>query len=663
MADVGLRDREAFGSGGRREEPTLAPPVTAPGTSTVLARPAKALLPSFGGDPASLVDALGIEPTLAQLAELAAHRSTAAPLTIGVLGGAGSGRSFALSRLTSRIRDLAAAAGKTRESPFFDRIHVQAIDAAALDGDPATALAARLHAGLRDPYPALAREIGHSARDPHAVLRETNEKLDDARRRLDAERRALDDAGSRRARIVETVLYEASGSQVDAYARANRAGIENRLHAFGIPGDAIRTYKDLVQSAANSGGKPGLALRSLWAFKGQGKLIVAAILLIAIGVGLGIAIDDQAGWLAELRTSTKAGAPVADWFSTHMGLLGTLRTGAFVLAALCVALSLWRAIAFLQPIFKGAWLLGSDLETRRRDLDGLYAHQTKRVDALDADVERLTAQAAEAERRAGAGGDAGSFEPSPFAGVQEAAQTERFFTELRRRTAGGASVVGRVDDGATAAPQRIVLAIDHLDAVDPGRARDILDALHRTLGGSIVTLVAADPARLDADAGSCERWFGIPLRLDAADRDQSELVRAALGRRVAAAPAAKPDARTSVLDVPIGEEEADLLAELAALAGPTPRSARRFVTLYGLARLDTGVDRRALALMLALANGGTEAEKVAMAEAVGAGDASAPLRLAKTSPRLAAALVDAGPISHAEASAAARRAALFSLPA
>ena len=333
---------------GRIEPASAAPAVLV--TPPPRAAPVRAI---FAGDRADGRDVLGVDATLAHLAQLVAHKGTQGPLCIGLLGGPGSGKSFALGRLTARIGDLALAAGQT-QGPFLSRIHVQTIDAASLDGDPALAIAARLHAGLRQPYPDLAREIGATARDPHVVLREANEKLDESRRRLDAERRALDDAGSRRARLTETVLYEAAGSQVDAYARANRAGIEGRLNGFGLGGDPIRTYKDLVQLVAGSGGKVGLALRSLWAFRGQTKLIVLAIFLVAAGIGLGIAINDQAIWLGDLRGGQKAGASVADWVQAHIGLLGTAQTAAYGLAALALAFNLFRAISFMRPILVGA---------------------------------------------------------------------------------------------------------------------------------------------------------------------------------------------------------------------------------------------------------------------------------------------------------------------
>ncbi len=676
MAEVGLRDLGSFVPGGRgldaAREPTMPRAASYTGAVSdrdVLVTPPPPPAPSlglFGGQRADGPDALGLDETLRHLAELALHRGTAGPLCIGVLGGPGSGKSFALSRLASRIRDIAGAAA-TAQGPFLSRVHVQAIDAASLEGqDPALALAARVHAGLRQPYPEVAREIGATARDPHVVLREANEKLDDARRRLDSERRALDDASSRRARLTETVLYEAAGSQVDAYARANRPGIEARLAGFGLGGDPIRTYKDLVRLVAGSGGTFGLALRSVWAFKGQTKLILLATVLVVLGVGLGIAIDDRAIWLGDLRAGPKTGVSVADWLDAHIDLLSTLRTGAFGLAALAVVANLFRAASFLRPVVKGARLLENDLDNRRRDLDGLYAHQTKRVDALEGDVERLTREVTDAERRAAGAGGHASGEPSPFEPAGGAAQAQSVFETLSSMMATpGANV-----------PQRIVLVLDHLDAVAPDRACALFDALHRTAGPGIVTLVGVDPDRLDPDGdgrAALERWIQVPLRLDVALSEESAravgatLVREALGHgcRGRDLPSSKPDASRSDLDAPVEDEEADLLASLADLAGRSPRAIKRFANLYLLARLGDDRPLGVLAFMLALALGGTDAERGLVADALAAGPINGPFDLPRADGRLReafASVVEAGgAVNRGDAAEAARRAAMFSM--
>lgn len=608
MADVGFRDLIGSFAPGFRTEPTVAPPPhdilsaddAAPQPAMVTPPPPP---PLFGPD-RKVGDGLGLEPTFARLAELVLHRRTGTPYVVGIGGAAGSGKSVALGRIAALAKTLAADAAAAPSTPFVSRLHVATVDAAALDGEPMLALAGKLHASLRGPYSDLARDIGQLARDPHATLRDCNDRLDDARRRLDGERRALDDAGSRRARLVESVLYESSGSAVDAFARANRASLERRFAGFGLGGDTLRTYKDFVLNAAGSGGQVSLALRALWAFKGQLKLIVLAILLVATGIGLGIALDTRDAWLADLRGGPQAGVGVANWLQVHLDLLSTGRTAAFVLAALCIAANLWRTVSFFRPIARGTVLLGSDLEGRRRDLDGLYAHATKRVDALELDVERLTREAGAAERRA-----VGLAEPSPFEPANAGAASA-LFASLAAATECTAS-------GAVAAPERVLLVLDGLDGLTPDRALAVLSALKRGLGAGAIALVAFDPARFDTAATVVlERCIDLAVILSPLEAAET-LVTRMLG--LVSTPSASPRSApaTSAIDAPLDPGEAELLVAVAPLAGSTPRSTRRFLDLYRLARLDGDAPRGALAFALAMRLGATAEERDSAALAFG----------------------------------------------
>lgn len=663
MTDAGLRGIGSLTSKGMREklvEPT-APPLPEPATrADVIVTPPPPATPAraiFAGDHPHGGDALGIDAALAHIAELLAHKRTKGPICVGLVGGAGSGKSFALTRLVARVRELAGAA-RQAPGPFEPTIHIETIDAATLEGDPALALAGRLHAGLRRAYPELAREIEAVARDPHIALREANDKLDEARRRLDSERRALDEAGSRRARLVETVLYEAAGSQVDSYARANRGSIETRLTSFGLHGDLSRTYKDLVREASASGGKFRLGLAALWGYKGQLKLILLAVLFVLAGIGFGMAIETRATWLESLRGAGKFGVPVADWLDAHIGLLSLLKTGAYGLAGAMIVANLYRAVSFLRPVLRGADLLNADLDNRRRDLDSLYAHQTKRVDALEGDVERLTKAVAEAERRAGHDGTTLLAEPSPFEVQGPGGQAKAVFASLSDLMAGG----------QIRAPKRILLAIDHLDALPPARAAALLDVVNRMGGEGLVTALGVDTSRLQA-AGrdSLERWIQIPVRVDigALDDAHASLVRQALGLASPNA-ASHADASRSDLDAPISEEEAELLASLASLAGTTPRRLRRFASLYQIARLGEERQPAILAFMLALMLGGSAEERDLVAAAF-SGDPNAAFDLPQVTGRLRqafSATVEAGGrVMKGEAAEAARRAAMFSLDA
>ena len=126
--------------------------------------------------------------------------------------------------------------------------------------------------------------------------------------------------------------------------------------------------------------------------------------------------------------------PTAVWAEAHIGWLRICHKQiAFAGAALAVVANLWRGVRFLRPLFRGAGLFEAEVANRRRDLDGLYAHQLRRVDALAADVELIGRRAAEADRRAASTGAARldrHSEPSPFETLTVKTQAERFFAAL-----------------------------------------------------------------------------------------------------------------------------------------------------------------------------------------------------------------------------------------
>ncbi|MGC2141522.1 MAG: hypothetical protein WA620_08070, partial [Methylovirgula sp.] len=359
---------------------------------------------AFAADLPGGADALGLQQALRPLAELAVHRDTEAPLTIALLGPPGSGKSFALVKLLAEIEALSAAAPAARDNSFLSRVAALRIDVAGFDGDPSVALAGALYEKLEAVFPEFVREVAHAVRDPQIVAREAAERLDEGRRRLDAERQKLEEIESRRARLPDTVLFESAGSQVDTYARANRTKFESRLVSFGISGDPIANYKSMVRDIAGSGGPAGRfggALRAFWAFKGQARLLATAAVLVLVGIGLDTASAHAVNWLAWLRSPNQGLVSLADGIEPHIGWLMLAAKVAYAGAAFALIANLWRGARLLRPLFRGVSLLGIDVAERRRAVDALYAHQMRRVDGLEADVELAARRAAEADRRAG----------------------------------------------------------------------------------------------------------------------------------------------------------------------------------------------------------------------------------------------------------------------
>ncbi|HEY8579926.1 MAG TPA: hypothetical protein VIL72_08580, partial [Beijerinckiaceae bacterium] len=582
----------------RPDPPFGAPPAAAP-------VPAPAAAPPPAPVPASeprATDPAGATAALRGLAELATHRGSGAPLTLALLGPPGSGKSFALGRLLDAVSSLARRATDVPNSPFLTRVVTARVEADA-GKDPAVVIASSVYAALSAAgYAGLAQEAATAGADRQAAARAASERLIDLRRRLDTERQALQEFAGRKARLTETTLYRSASSRIDSWARANRSRIESRLRAFGFTsGDPIATYKDLVRDVADNrgvGARISAFLHAMWAFRGQTRLLVLTGVFLLIAWALGLAVETQPSWLAWLRGQGDAARATGDWLAANIGAFGLARTVAIWLAIACFALNVSRAARFVSPLYRGVSLLQADVHEGQRDLDALITNQTRLVDDLSTECDAQARRAEEAERRAAQDTRGAEVAASPFEGAGESAsarQARGFFAAL-------AMAAG---DSAAGAPQRIVVAVDELDALPPQESARFLDVAASLLARDpFVTVVAADARRLTDGWGGdgaegLARRVQAALRVDAAgDGDHARLVRRLLGAE-AEEGALDADATTSTLDQPFQTGEAELLEALAPLAGSTPRRLKQFVNAYRLARGRTSA-RAPLALALAL---------------------------------------------------------------
>ncbi len=628
------------------------PPATAIGAPQVR--------PIFISDVVAGPDALGRAAPLSRLSELLAHRGAQGPLSIALLGGPGSGKTHALADVVEGAGLLATAALSAPGGPFLPRIVVLRLEAAELGDEPEVVVAERLHARLSREYPHVAQvaaeEAAHASADPRQTARALADSLDVTRKRLVAEREARDEAMTRRARLTETVLYQTPGSRIDSYARNNRARIEPPLRGFGFTSaDSTADYKGLVHDLVESGGPASRALallRSLWAYKGQKKLIFFAILLLCVSWGLSLLTQDRSVF-APLESGGESLRSVAAWFATHLSWFAAGSRLAEFGALLCLLLLVWRAWRFVQPLWRGASLLEFDIAARKGDLERQIAHHTQRVDVLAREANALGERAAEAERRAGGPDSIHQLAPDFLrAGPSRAAQARAYFAALDAIVAAdGARPAG-------ALPSRFVIALDSLDRAAPAKGLAILTAVSSALARPAFALVSAfDPHHFDGveNAGvALARIVQTPFTLSAADTPGWTALVEHLAGRAAPARAARAPQNASTLDMPLTEPETKLLAALAQLAGPTPRGINRLVNLYRLARRDAPDDLAAACCMLALRIGGTEAEKQAVARAMSSPDSFAPFAAPDAGPRVAAGLAAAtaaqgGPINNASA--------------
>jgi hypothetical protein len=555
--------------------------------------------PVFIADSGAGADLLGLGEALQPIAQLCAHADSQTPLMIALVGPAGSGKSFALNRLLGAIG--LSAASPAADEPAPARIVVIPLDAAALSSDPASAMAAATYQSFARDYPALAAEAAQSGADPEQAASMAAARHDEIQRKLDAERGARDDVDGRRARLGELVLYQTPGSRIDVFARAARNPIESRLRRFDLlTGDPIVNFKDLVRdfSGAGAGSRLSLALRSIWSYRSQFKLLAWAAVSFALAFAISKLVSFSAS--SSPRVPGTSFDAAADWLRAHADWLDKGVAAFILLGVLLLFVNLWRSLTFSAMLFRGLRLLNSDLRDRRRDLDASSARLNQRVATLAGEADAAGKLAEATSRRVSGGPKASIASPSPaFASAPPApAVPARAFMAELGRLMGAAG-------GAPGLPQRMVLALDNLDALPADRALDVIESAHSLLGASRIAIVAFNPVSLAEGSASpealrekFERLFQITFNVLGPDvTEKSRMVARLLGAGGIERSSGAGATPVSLAE-PLTAAEATLLTALAPLACSTPRRAKRFLNIYRLARASSA-SRPALALMLA----------------------------------------------------------------
>jgi hypothetical protein len=580
--------------------------------------------PIFLSDAAESADVLEAARIVQPLAQLCVASQVQTPFLAAIAGPGGSGKTFALKRLAETAEKLAGATGA------LARVVVARVDAA--DGAEApVALASAAYAALdRGPagvdYAPLLDESADAGGDPLRAAMAASEHHDEIVRRLEAERAQRDEAEARRARLADALLFETPGSRVDVFARTRRGSIDSRLRRFDLAGsDAGASYRDLVRDIASMspGGRLGVALRGIWAYPGQRRLMFWAIVAFVLGFAAHVIHGQQA--LDAIQVPDAAGAFVADsaskaadWVKSHDSWFETAAKVLYVLGALALALNLSRAIGFASLLLRGAQLLNLDVRDRRRDLDNRLARLNQRVAAISSDAEVAARRAEAAARRAG--GKAQTRAPGPdFLDSRHspAVAARGFLAALGERMG---------QSPAPGAPERLIFVIDNLDALAPAAAVAWLEAAQSAVGAGAVGVLALDPARLvgvlggPAEArGRFDKWLQVVVNLPGrAGIDSERLVARLLASDGQATRPALDPAIATALAEPLSGAEAALLTALAPLAANSPRAAKRFLNAYRLARC-AYVPRPAVALMQAVAFADDETQAAMRTRLAGGG--------------------------------------------
>jgi hypothetical protein len=565
------------------------------------------------GDPVLYADApgapdlLGAAVAVQPLAELCLAANAQTPFLVGILGRRGAGKSFALRRLVGAIEGLAAGAGKLGSSPLLSRAVIAEIDAAGFSGDPASALASAAFVALeRDgaggPYAALADEAAHGAIDPHRAAASAAERHDEISARLEAERSARDEVEAKRARLPEALLFETPGSRIDAFIRTRRGVIDSRLRRFGMAeGDSAANYRNLIRDFSSRGAvsRAGLVLRSIWAFGGQLRLLLLALTAFLLAFAVNWLRGPDAA--RAMQSLGETAAPVAGWIGSHGDWLQWADEALIALGLLALLVNIWRAVSFSSLLYRGLRLLNMDVRDRRRELDASAARLDRRIAGLTLEAEAASKRAETLAKRVG-GGAVLARAPGPvfLKSLESSAKASReFFAELAR-------LMNAPDSKAMPAPQRLIFAIDNLEALAPGEAARLIETARALLGPGCIGLVACDPLAIAPAAGgasSPREWEQdlFHIAFDAGtivEADPARLAARLISTSTSLPPLGEFDASRSAVAEPLSSAEIAVLSAMAPLVGGSPRAVKRFHNAYRLARL-AKAPRPLIALALA----------------------------------------------------------------
>jgi KAP family P-loop domain len=600
LGEVGTNDKPTFPSPGKFSAKTAAPPVSiAPPPAAALVRAE----PIFLGDSAEGADLLNAGQIVQPLAHLCVTPQVQTPFLAGILGPSGAGKTFALRRLVQTIEQLSALA--TPSGQALQRVVLARVDASAGVEAPvaiaSAAFAALDRAQGSVDYSGLLDEVRHAGGDPHRTARAASDRHDDLMKKLEAERTQRDEVEAKRARLADALAFDTPGSRLDVFARAHRGTIEAQLRRFGLAGaDADSSYRNLARdvSTLSAGSRVGVVIRSIWAYGSQARLLLWGIIAFVLAFILRFLHGQTATDAIEHGSDSLK--PAGDWVAAHGDWFDRAAQILFVLGALAIALNLWRALQFSNLLLRGSRLLTQETRERRQDLEARAARLNQRVAALTAEADTAAKRAEAASQRAG--GVASVRAPGP-----EFLESSRAPSAAAREFL--AALSAKIGDPSAAgpAPDRLIVAVDNLDALSPAEAVSWIDAAQGVIRPGSIGLLAFDPGRLAGALGDPSearrrlgKWLQVAVNLPARKDADGELVVARL-LSASEQPAPAPDSVIAAkLVEPLSSAETTLLAALAPLAAHSPRDAKRFLNAYRLARC-SNAPRPVVALMQAIA--------------------------------------------------------------
>ncbi|WP_162145991.1 P-loop NTPase fold protein [Glycomyces tenuis] len=396
-------------------------------------------------------DHLGITADVHMLADLIASRRVVPPLSIGLFGDWGSGKSFFMRRMRARIRELAQA---TAAAERATGVRGPAVSAYCSEIRQVTFNA--WHYAESNLWASLATHLLDSL---------ASSGSDD-----DLERHANDLAERRRHQ--RSLLDQLSSVRVERMLLT--AHLERQDRRAASSGDIARALASALAAenwVADGAGAPGDTAEQVRAF-----------------------IDEATGLSAELRNlwrrlvrsrATRAVVALGAAVAITVFVIANSVVWPAVIAALTVVFSLLPALRTIRASASRIRRVGEELTTR------VETPARTRLAELDAEQARIEQAVAEL---------APSQDLAAFARFRDQSQDYRQHlgvVSLVRRdleTFAAMLACGSGGDHQDAGPERIVLYIDDLDRCPPDVVVKVLEAVHLLLAQPVFTIVvAADP--------------------------------------------------------------------------------------------------------------------------------------------------------------------------
>ncbi|WP_020673558.1 P-loop NTPase fold protein [Amycolatopsis nigrescens] len=542
-------------------------------------------------------DRLGLAADVRMLADLVASRQIRPPLSIGIFGNWGSGKSFFMRQMNERVEQLVKAAAEAEQdterrgpsvSAYCASVHQITFNA--------------WHYTEANLWASLATQLFD-----HLAAGSSEDDLERRARKL-AEQRTEQDSLQQRlssVRVERTMLT----------AQLNRP-------STGKPGDQAKIAAAVLRTVVEQG----------WLTDRQDPAAADAEEFVAEVTGL--RAEARNAWRLlkdDLPAKIMAG----------VGLLATVTL--FVVSRTPLWPLVLAALTLLGPLGRVAYKVRESVAAIRGVLEGKEAQRREPIES------RLTELAVEQEKLERAVAELTPMDDlATFAasrGATQDYQQHLGVVSLIRRDLETFAAMLDADRKATKGergPERIVLYIDDLDRCPPDVVIKVLEAVHLLLALPVFTIVVGVDARwllrairehystmLDGGPGSpdgalqyLEKIFQIPFMLSpmnetgfaqliadlgrAEDTDEAPVppggrsITETLASKPPPAPAATTSAPTTAepaqpaakprptvdlrpRQLAITQHELDFLAGLASLV-PSPRAAKRLVNLYRLSR-------------------------------------------------------------------------------